>query len=381
MSLSINGVIVTDNIQLVSPVLIVAPIPEQVINGGLYIRKNGVYSNGFQLELTPIITAISSPLASGGDLVIDGYYFNRYSDEMDFLSTTVNIQGGINCSDPINTNSNIQLTCQIPPGSGTHLASVRVGSKTSDRFNFTYQPAITQTPTVTPPMTPTPTVPPLPTPTPTKTPSPTPSNTLPPTPTPTKTPTPTPAVPTVCGWSQNNIGPVSTPGSASGLCTSLIRVKGSGEDIYNTVDAFFYANKPSNSSSAYIRGQVVSQTFTDGWAKAGVMFRESVEPGSKYAYLFASPEHGINLQCRSATNGEAYQQAQKPSVDHINQHLKLIRSGNLFTAQVSVNGLVWNTIGSCTVPISKTSTFGLAVTAHNNTKVSEALFSSVLLVQ
>eukprot|EP01133_Synstelium_polycarpum_P019858 gene19858-23794_t len=163
-------------------------------------------------------------------------------------------------------------------------------------------------------------------------------------PTPTASLTsPTPS--TTCGWSLNNIGSVAYAGSTTNLCSPI--------------------------SSCHL-------TNLHQWlAKAGVMFRESLAPGSIYVYLFVSPEHGINLQCRSSTNGKAFQQAQFFTLGFAPRHLRITRSGNTFTGQTSITGLIWVNHGSCIVPMSKDATAGLAITSHDNTKISSATFDSI----
>eukprot|EP01133_Synstelium_polycarpum_P019859 gene19859-23796_t len=175
--------------------------------------------------------------------------------------------------------------------------------------------------------------------------------------------------------------------AGSGVVTGSITIgttssrdfNGSGADIYGTADAFFYASKPTSTSSASISVRKTSQTNTNAWAKAGVMFRESFASGSMYAFLFASPGNGINLQCRSTTNGSAAQIASSLDLGVLSS-FRLIRSGNTFTGQISVAGLIWINVGSCTVPMSNTATAGLAITSHANTVLSTAVFDTITIV-
>jgi hypothetical protein len=55
-----------------------------------------------------------------------------------------------------------------------------------------------------------------------------------------------------------------------------------GEDIWGTADQFHFAYKQLSGIGS-ITARVVSISNTDPWAKAGVMIRESLEPGSSHA--------------------------------------------------------------------------------------------------
>jgi hypothetical protein len=57
---------------------------------------------------------------------------------------------------------------------------------------------------------------------------------------------------------------------------------GSGTDIWETADEYHYAYKTLTGVGS-IQAQVISIDNTNGWAKAGVMIRESLDPGSVHA--------------------------------------------------------------------------------------------------
>ena len=49
--------------------------------------------------------------------------------------------------------------------------------------------------------------------------------------------------------------------------------------------------------------RVTSQDFTDTWAKAGVMFRDSTDADSMFAMTVITPGNGVSFQWRSAAGG------------------------------------------------------------------------------
>ncbi len=62
--------------------------------------------------------------------------------------------------------------------------------------------------------------------------------------------------------------------------------------------------------------------------------------------------------------------------------LRLARSGTTFTAQTSVNGTSWTTLGSSNLTgFASTALWGLAVTAHNNALANAATFDNLTLLR
>eukprot|EP01133_Synstelium_polycarpum_P013826 gene13826-16298_t len=180
-------------------------------------------------------------------------------------------------------------------------------------------------------------------------------------------------------WTSTNIGATGIVGSSSGTSTSVITVKASGADIYNAADQFFFVHQPAVTSTASIKARVVSVVNTNVWAKAGVMFRESIAAGSKYVGVYITPGKGVSFQYRSTTNANAINGAQVTGIV-APYHVKLTRSGNSFTAQYSSNGSSWTTIGTCTVTMPNNALEGLALTSHNNAQLSTAVFDQIILV-
>jgi hypothetical protein len=57
--------------------------------------------------------------------------------------------------------------------------------------------------------------------------------------------------------------------------------------------------------------------------------------------------------------------------------LKLVRSGNTFTAYTSTNGLSWNLVGSATVDMTGTLMIGLELSSTSTSQPENAVFSNV----
>ncbi|MBN2129381.1 MAG: discoidin domain-containing protein [Sedimentisphaerales bacterium] len=169
-------------------------------------------------------------------------------------------------------------------------------------------------------------------------------------------------------------------GNASGFAETAggqIIMNAIGTDIWDTADEFRYAYKNlSGNGSMVVR--VDSMVRTDGWAKAGVMIRESLHPGSKHAFVCLTPDYGMSFQQRPETGNVMSQVS--TNVVAASGWVKLTRTGNVFTAQESADGVTWTDVTfTAPVDVSMASDvlIGLAVTSHNANAVTAAEFSNL----
>ena len=80
-----------------------------------------------------------------------------------------------------------------------------------------------------------------------------------------------------------------------------IIMNGTGTDIWNNADQFRFAYK-SLKGNGSIMARVDSLANTNAWAKAGVMIRESLDPGSTHATIASSSAtSGVSFQHRLVT--------------------------------------------------------------------------------
>ena len=178
-------------------------------------------------------------------------------------------------------------------------------------------------------------------------------------------------------WPGVDIGSVSAPGSVS-QSGDVITIMGSGSDIYGTADAFQFVPQ-AVSGDCDIRALVTSVGYTDPWAKAGVMLRESLDPGARNIAMVITPGYGAEIQYRTNPAG---------STSYTNQAgltapywVRLTRTGNNFVACCSPDGTNWTQIGSTQVIAMSSNCYaGLALTSHSDGTLCTATFSKVSLV-
>jgi hypothetical protein len=156
-----------------------------------------------------------------------------------------------------------------------------------------------------------------------------------------------------------------------------IKMTAAGADIWGTSDQFHFAYKRL-SGNGTITARVVSLTNTHPSAKAGVMFRETLDAGSKHIMVVAQPnaDNGIAFQRRPDTDLASEQIVNLPGMT-APRYVRLVRSGNTFTAYQSSNGMSWATVGTMNMPMFADVYVGLCLTSHNATAVCTAEFSSV----
>ncbi|MSU60285.1 MAG: hypothetical protein EXS35_19295, partial [Pedosphaera sp.] len=182
---------------------------------------------------------------------------------------------------------------------------------------------------------------------------------------------PTPDLPPP--WLHNDIGDVGAPGDAD-FNGNAFTVIGSGADIYGNADSFHYLYRPIT-GDVQIIARVRSLQYTDPWAKAGVMIRESLDDFSRHAFVTLTTGNGAHFQYRldhydssGSFNG----------VTHSAPYwVKLLRSGNVFTGHSSPDGSNWSLVGTITNLLPASAYVGLAVTAHNNSRLNTAVFDNV----
>jgi regulation of enolase protein 1 (concanavalin A-like superfamily) len=164
-------------------------------------------------------------------------------------------------------------------------------------------------------------------------------------------------------WSDQDIGAVGTQGRGSFLTGTFIE-RGSGADIGGSADAFHYIYQPLNGDGKII-ARIVTQYNSDPSAKAGVMIRENLTAGSKYAAVVITPSNGIIFQRRTATNGTTANTTATGSQFVVPYWLKLTRTGNSLATYYSSDGLTWTSAGSSSVTMGSSVFIGLAVTSHS----------------
>jgi hypothetical protein len=173
-------------------------------------------------------------------------------------------------------------------------------------------------------------------------------------------------------------GQAASTGSFVEAPAGTFTMTGSGTDIWGSSDEFHFAYRTLTGAGSIV-ARVNSILDTNSWAKAAVMIRETLEPGSKNAAIAVTPGNGVSFQWRSDTDAGSSNAAEGGITAPHWVKLERDMAGN-FTASHSADGTSWQMVGVFeNVPMSGAVLIGLAVTSHDAGETTEAVFSNVTL--
>lgn len=184
------------------------------------------------------------------------------------------------------------------------------------------------------------------------------------------------------GWIQQDIGTVTTKGSAgyANVSNGTFEMSGSGAGIGGEADGLSYVYKTMN-GDAMITARLTTSTWNGGGSqKTGIMIRESLSADA-IAFSLTSGDGGV----REARFGSRTSKGSTMSFQTGNAYtraptwFRLQRVGNTITASQSTDGKEWFAVGT---PITTSMTgacyVGLVVSS-NSSKVNTAIFDNITL--
>src|SRR5574340_892112 len=145
------------------------------------------------------------------------------------------------------------------------------------------------------------------------------------------------------------------PGSFTDNGGGSYTINGGGHDIWDAADGFYYVYEDQMlKGNGELTVHVTDIQNTNDWAKAGVMIRNNLTPGSVHSYMASTRANGSSFQGRTAADtAYGYQ---------------------------SPDGVNWLLAGTETIPMAGDAEgkvyAGMAVTSHNTAVVCTAQFES-----
>jgi len=157
------------------------------------------------------------------------------------------------------------------------------------------------------------------------------------------TPPPPPPTDPTCpsGWSCQDIGS-PTPAGSQSASGSTWSVTAGGTGVGGTADSFRLISQTA-SGDLGVSAHVALPASPPTGTQAGVMVRQSTDPGSPYYAAFASPGGGITVQYRTAFGG-ATTTLQSPSEPSAPLFLEVVRKGTAFQAGTSSDGVTYTAV-------------------------------------
>jgi hypothetical protein len=179
-------------------------------------------------------------------------------------------------------------------------------------------------------------------------------------------------------WTSVDIN--ATGGSADLSADGFWTVTGSGADIWNQADEFQYVYRFLDGDGS-VTTRILSQTTrSDGWAKAGVMLRDSESPGSPHMMIVMTPGAGVDMQWRPEQDAGSLDVGANSYARRFPLFLRVQRKGDLFSAFVSEDALTWIQIGTTQkIRMGKEILAGLCVTSHNKNALCTARFERTVV--
>lgn len=179
-------------------------------------------------------------------------------------------------------------------------------------------------------------------------------------------------------WLGEDIGAPVLAGT-SNYSQSIFAISAAGKDIWGTSDQFHFVHQTLDGDGTIV-ARVDSEEYTNEWAKAGVMMRESLDPASPFVMSIMAPKWGSHLQWRSTAGSEAEYLSGTYWI-YCPYWVKLVRQGGLVTAYSAPDNFqapgAWKQIAEPKPLSTGTIHMGLVVTSHNESQLCTAAFSQI----
>ena len=182
-------------------------------------------------------------------------------------------------------------------------------------------------------------------------------------------------------WQWADVGAVGTPGHV--VQGSDLRAAGAGSNIWGTADSFLYVYQPIRDGG--ITADVDTETNTSPFAKAAVMIRQTLDPGSPEVTLYVQPACAIQFMTSSSHRRQPifiaggsllHVTPAGGSTVHVPVTLDLSRHGNRVFAAYhdrTSPSSAFVDLGSVEFPAGP-ALVGVAVTSHDPSALNEAYF-------
>ncbi|MCI0746497.1 MAG: lamin tail domain-containing protein [Verrucomicrobia subdivision 3 bacterium] len=168
------------------------------------------------------------------------------------------------------------------------------------------------------------------------------------------------------------IGNPQPPGGTTGV-TGGVNITAGGRDIGGTSDQFQFSYQP-RTGDFDVKVRLDSLSRADAWSEAGLLAREDLNGGGRFASVLATPNiSGAYFQSRVATNGAANIAGSFP-VNFPNMWLRLKRVGNSFQGFAGIDGQYWTLLGSASIAMPPGILLGFAASSHNTNETITAAF-------
>ena len=172
------------------------------------------------------------------------------------------------------------------------------------------------------------------------------------------------------------------PASFLQLADGKVILGAAGTDIWGTADEFRFAYKNLSGDGSLI-AYVESVSRANEWTKGGVMIRETLEAGSKFAAVYSTPDYGCRYQARLTMGVDAVSDSSIATDEQIALRaphwVKIERVGSSFNGYYSTDGENWTAMAwnPQTIVMGANAYIGLVLTSHAAGVLASAEFSGI----
>ncbi len=173
-------------------------------------------------------------------------------------------------------------------------------------------------------------------------------------------------------YTPQGIGSPLPAGTIAGVGTGY-NVSGGGKAIGGTSDQFQFDWQPlSGDFDIAVRLNFFSQS--DAFAQGGLMARDDLTPGGRFAAVLATPSlNGSYFEYR-ASAGATTTTSGNLRVNYPYMWLRLQRLSNQFTGFGSYDGVTWQQLGTVSLTLTNPVYFGMAVCSHTLAQTAQVQF-------
>ncbi len=169
-----------------------------------------------------------------------------------------------------------------------------------------------------------------------------------------------------------DVGNTASVGTAT-YSNGVYTVTGSGSGILGSADAMHFVYTPLSGNGTIV-ARITGLSGTSG-AQAGVMIRETLNPGATMAYAEYRAGY-VYFGYRATTGGSTSTSSE--SSEWLPYWVEIVRSGSSFSSYVSLDGVNWAQVGSTeTINMATNVYIGLAVSSDSTTASATATFDNV----
>ncbi|MFL6196270.1 MAG: hypothetical protein ACJ75H_18965, partial [Thermoanaerobaculia bacterium] len=180
-------------------------------------------------------------------------------------------------------------------------------------------------------------------------------------------------------WRSADIGTVGPAGGAT-ASGGTFTLEAGGTDVWDTADAFHYVYQTLTGDGEIV-ADVTNLTVPSGaaWTLGGVMIREQLTADSIHATMMITTEGKAKFRRRTTVGGTTLSDGPSAGTTYPPRWLKLVRSGNNFSAYLSTDGVAWTQVHTTqSIPMASTVYIGLIALRNGATAgTAQATFENV----